>query len=184
MDDNKIVELYFARNEDAIRHTQDAYGRRLFALAENIVRNDQDAQECENDTYFTAWDTIPPQHPTYFFGYLAKICRNFALGRLDWNTAAKRNAPVVSLTQEMECCIPDSSRERELDSRELGRILDRFLRQQSKDNRMVFVRRYWYAETIGEIAARYGIGESAVRMRLNRTRQRLGEYLKKEGYLA
>ena len=114
MDDNKIVELYFARNEDAIRHTQDAYGRRLFALAENIVRNDQDAQECENDTYFTAWDTIPPQYPTYFFGYLAKICRNFALGRLDWNTAAKRNAPVVSLIQEMEYCIPDSSREREL----------------------------------------------------------------------
>lgn len=183
MDDNKIMELYFARNEDAILHTQALYGHRLFSLADNIVHNDQDAQECENDTYFKAWDTIPPQHPTYFFGYLAKICRNFALGRLDWNTAAKRNAPVVSLTQEMACCIPDSSRERELDSRELGRILDRFLRQQSKDNRMVFVRRYWYADTIGEIAARYGIGESAVRMRLDRTRQRLRTYLKQEGYL-
>ena len=183
MDDNRIMELYFARDEQAIRHTQDAYGRRLFLLAENIVRNDQDAQECENDTYLKAWTTIPPQHPTHFFGYLAKICRNLALGRLDWNMAAKRSAPVVSLTQEMECCIPDSSRERELDSRELGRIIDRFLREQSKDNRMVFVRRYWYADTIGEIAARYGIGESAVRMRLNRTRQRLGEYLKKEGYL-
>ena len=183
MDDNRIMELYFARDEQAIRHTQDAYGRRLFLLAENIVRNDQDAQECENDTYLKAWTTIPPQHPAHFFGYLAKICRNLALGRLDWNMAAKRSAPVVSLTQEMECCIPDSSRERELDSRELGRIIDRFLREQSKDNRMVFVRRYWYADTIGEIAARYGIGESAVRMRLNRTRQRLGEYLKKEGYL-
>ena len=110
MDDNKIVELYFARNEDAIRHTQDAYGRRLFALAENIVRNDQDAQECENDTYFTAWDTIPPQPPTYFFGYLAKICRNFALGRLDWNTAAKCNAPVVSLTQVDHVILADGTK--------------------------------------------------------------------------
>lgn len=183
MDDNRIMDLYFARNEDAIRHTQDTYGRRLFMLAENIVHNDQDAQECENDTYLKAWNTIPPQHPTYFFGYLAKICRNFALGRLDWNMAAKRNAPVVSLTQEMECCIPDASRERELDSRELGRVLDRFLREQSKENRMVFLRRYWYADTIAEIAVRYGIGESAVRMRLNRTRERLSEYLKKEGYL-
>src|SRR5699024_11002399 len=102
MDDSKIIELFFLRNEDAIPHTHDIYGRRLFILADNIVKDDQDAEESVNDTYMKAWDTIPPQKPTHFFAYLAKICRNFALDKLDWKHAAKRNAEVVSLTQEME----------------------------------------------------------------------------------
>lgn len=79
MDDSKILELFFARDEDAIRHTHDTYGRRLFTLADNIVRNDEDAEESVNDTYLKAWETIPPKKPVYFFAYLAKICQNFAL---------------------------------------------------------------------------------------------------------
>ena len=178
MEDSKILELFFARNEDAIRHTDDTYGRRLFALADNIVRNDQDAEESVSDTYMRAWDTIPPQH---FFAYLAKICRNFALKKLDWKNAAKRKAEVVSLTQEMEACIPDSTRDREMEAKELGMLLDRFLRTLTPENQMVFLRRYWYVDTIAEIAARYDISESAVQMRLNRTRARLCTYLEKEG---
>lgn len=181
MDDNQILELYFARKEDAIRHTHDTYGRRLFTLAERIVRNDQDAEESVSDTYLKAWNSIPPTKPTHFFAYLAKICRNFALKKLDWNTAAKRHAEVVSLTQEMESCIPDTSRDRELESRELGRILDAFLRTLSDENQMIFLRRYWYVDTIAEIAVRYGISESAVLMRLTRTRTKLAAYLDKEG---
>ena len=181
MDENKIVELLFARNEDGIKHMDDTYGRRLFALADNIVRNDQDAEESVSDTYMKAWDTIPPKKPMHLFAYLAKICRNFALKKLDWKQAAKRNAEVVSLTQEMETCIPDTSREREVEAKELGRILDSFLRTLSEGNQMVFLRRYWYVDTIAEIAARYGISESAVNMRLNRTRAKLSAYLKKEG---
>lgn len=181
MDDSKILELFFARDEDAIRHTHDTYGRRLFTLADNIVRNDEDAEESVNDTYLKAWETIPPKKPVYFFAYLAKICRNFALKKLDWKNAAKRSAEVVSLTQEMEGCIPDSSRDRELEAKELGRILDSFLRTLSEDNQMVFLRRYWYVDTIAEIAVRYGISESAVLMRLNRTRSKLAVYLEKEG---
>ena len=107
MDDSKIIELFFARNEDAIKHTDDAYGRRLFHLADNIVHNDQDAEESVNDTYMKAWDTIPPQRPEHFFAYIAKICRNFAVKRIDWQMAKKRNAEVVTLTQEMENCIPE-----------------------------------------------------------------------------
>lgn len=181
MDDSKIVELLFARNEDGIKHIDDTYGRRLFALADNIVRNDQDAEESVSDTYTKVWDTIPPKKPMHLFAYLAKICRNFALKKLDWKQAAKRNAEVVSLTQEMETCIPDTSRDAEVEARELGRILDAFLRTLSEENLLVFMRRYWYVDTIAEIAARYGISESAVNMRLNRTRAKLSAYLKKEG---
>ena len=181
MDDSKIIELFFARNEDAIKHTDDTYGRRLFHLADNIVHNDQDAEESVNDTYMKAWDTIPPQRPEHFFAYIAKICRNFALKRIDWQKAKKRNAEVVSLTQEMENCIPDTYREREADARELGRVLDAFLRTLTPENQMVFLRRYWYVDTIAEIAVRYGISESAVQMRLNRTRSKLAMYLAKEG---
>ena len=181
MDDSKIIELFFARNEDAIKHTDDTYGRRLFHLADNIVHNDQDAEESVNDTYMKAWYTIPPQRPEHFFAYIAKICRNFALKRIDWQKAKKRNAEVVTLTQEMENCIPDTYRDMEADERELGRILDAFLRTLTPENQMVFLRRYWYVDTIAEIAVRYGISESAVQMRLNRTRSKLAMYLAKEG---
>ena len=181
MDDSKIIELFFARNEDAIKHTDDTYGRRLFHLADNIVHNDQDAEESVSDTYMKAWDTIPPQRPERFFAYIARICRNFALKRIDWQKAKKRNAEVVTLTQEMENCIPDTYRNMEADERELGRILDAFLRTLTPENQMVFLRRYWYVDTIAEIAVRYGISESAVQMRLNRTRSKLAMYLAKEG---
>ena len=181
MEDSKIIELFFARDEDAIKHTDDTYGRRLYQLADNIVRNGQDAEESVSDTYLKAWDTIPPRKPQYFFAYIAKICRHFALDRLDWKNAAKRKAEVVSLTQEMEACIPDTQRDRELAEKELGMILDTFLRTLTPENRVVFLRRYWYVDTIAEIAVRYGISESAVQMRLNRTRAKLCTYLEKEG---
>lgn len=181
MEDSRIIDLYFARNEDAIRHTDETYGRRLHCLADRIVKNGQDAEESVSDTYMKAWDTIPPHRPKYFFAYLAKICKNFALDRLDWKAAAKRKAEVVSLTQEMECCIPDSARSHDVDRKELGMILDAFLRTLTPENRMVFMRRYWYMDTVPEIAVRYGISESAVQMRLSRTRGRLQTYLAKEG---
>lgn len=181
MEDSKILELFFARDEEAIRQTQKTYGGRLHHLAEGIVKSKQDAEESVSDTYLKAWETIPPQKPTYYFAYLAKLCRHFALGRLDWNNAKKRKAEVVSLTQEMEGCIPDSRREAELSGQELGQLLDRFLRQQRPENRMIFLRRYWYVDTVGEIARRYGISESAVSMRLNRTKQKLKAFLEQEG---
>lgn len=181
MEDSKIIELFFARNEEAIQQTDSTYGRRLYHLADGIVRNAQDAEESVSDTYMKAWVTIPPHKPQYFFAYIAKICRHFALDKLDWNNAAKRKADIVSLTQEMELCVPDPQREREMTGKELGMVLDSFLRTLTPENRVVFMRRYWYADSIAEIAARYGIGESAVQMRLNRTRAKLCTYLEKEG---
>lgn len=181
MGDEKILELFFDRNEDAIRLTDEAYGRRLRSLANNIVKNDRDAEESVSDTYLRAWNSIPPQRPEHFFAYLARICRNLALNRLDWKNARKRNAEVVALTQEMEACIPDRSREREMEGKELGMVLDRFLRTLSPGNQMVFLRRYWYADTIAQIADRYDLSESAVQMRLSRTKAKLCTYLEKEG---
>ena len=181
MEDSKIIELFLARDEEAIKQTDIAYGRRLHHLADGIVCNEQDAEESVSDTYMKAWVTIPPRKPQYFFAYIAKICRHIALDKLDWNNAAKRKAEVVSLTQEMELCIPDTQRERQRDGKELGMLLDAFLRTLTPENRMVFLRRYWYVDTIAEIAVRYGLSESAVQMRLSRTRAKLCTYLEKEG---
>ena len=181
MTDAQIIELYWARNEDAIKETDLAYGTKLHILADRIVQNREDAQECVSDTYLKTWDTIPPQRPSYFFAYIAKICRNFALGVLDWKSAAKRKGEVVNLTAEMEACIPDPQHERRIEGEELGAVLNRFLESLSYESRVIFLRRYWYLDTIAEIADRYGISESKVKTQLHRTRAKLHSFLAKEG---
>ena len=181
MDDNIILDLFFSRNEDAIRRTNEAYGRRLSSLAYNIVKNNEDAEECVNSTYMRAWNTIPPQRPAYFFAYLAKICRRLAFDRLDWNHAAKRHAEVVSLSQELDLCIPDIRNSDEMSMRDLGQLLDSFLRSLDRENRIIFMRRYWYADSVSQIADRFGLSQNAVSMRLTRCREKLRTYLEKEG---
>lgn len=181
MEDGQIIALYWERNEDAIRETDIAYGGKLHTLAERIVQNREDAQECVSDTYLKTWESIPPQRPRYFFAYLAKICRNAAFGVLDWKSAAKRRGEVCSLSAEMEQCIPDPAYERRLEGEELGALLNRFLGSLSYENRVIFLRRYWYLDTIQEIAERYGISQSKVKTQLHRTRAKLHTFLEKEG---
>ena len=181
MDDTKIIDLFFARDQDAISETDKAYGRKLYVLANNILNNREDAEESLSDTYMKTWEIIPPQRPKYFYAFLASICRHLSFHKVDWNMAAKRNAEVVNLTQEMELCIPDTSRERELEGKELGRVMNAFLKSLPKDTRLIFLRRYWHADTIAEIAARYGMTESKVKMQLSRTRAKLQTYLESEG---
>ena len=181
MTDAQIIELYWKRNEDAIKETDHAYGSKLHYLAQRIVQDFEDAQECVSDTYLKTWETIPPKRPEYFFAYIAKICRNFALGVLDWKSAAKRKGEVVALTQEMEACIPDPQHERKLEAEELGEILNRFLGSLSSENRVIFLRRYWYLDSVAEIARRYGFSESKVKTQLHRTRSKLHAFLAKEG---
>lgn len=181
MEDTGIIALFWARNEDAIRETNAVYGTRLRILSDKILQNREDAEECVSDTYMKAWNTIPPQRPEHFFAFLAKICRNLSLDKLEWRGAAKRNAEVVTLTQEMEQCIPDRSHSRKLEGEEIGRILDRFLSGLSLEYRVIFMRRYWYADSIQEIASRYGMSQSKVKTQLHRTRNRLRLFLEKEG---
>ena len=181
MTDSQIIALFWERNEDAIQETDAVYGRKLYAISDKILHSKQDAEESVSDTYMRAWETIPPQKPNYFFAYLAKICRNFSLCKLQWNSAAKRNAEVVSLTQEMEQCIPDRSHERKLEGEEIGRVLNQFLDSISLESRLIFMRRYWYTDSIQEIAARYNISQSKVKTQLHRTRNKLQLFLESEG---
>lgn len=181
MEDAKIIELFFQRNEQAVKETDTAYGRKLYVLSNNILNNREDAEESVSDTYMETWKSIPPKRPKYFYAFLASICRNMSFNRLDWRMAAKRNAEVVALTQEMELCIPDSRQEVEMDRRELRRVLESFLDSLTKENRLIFLRRYLYVDTVAEIAARYGISESKVKTQLHRTRAKLRTYLAKEG---
>ena len=120
MDDAKIIDLFWARNEDTIKQTDAIYGRKLNALANKILMNREDAEESVSDTYMQTWDTIPPHRPKFFFAFLASICRHLSLNKLDWKMAAKRNAEVVSLTEEMERCIPDTGHDRTMEAMEMG----------------------------------------------------------------
>ena len=181
MEDAHILDLYFARSEDAIAETDAAYGRKLFCLADRILRDAQDSEESVSDTYMKTWETIPPKRPACFYAYLAKICRFCALGKLDWKAAAKRKADVVSLTEEMALCIPDRRKEAEATAKEIARTMDAFLGDLNRESRVIFLRRYWFCDSVAEIAARYGISESKVKMRLHRTRKQLADFLNKEG---
>ena len=181
MDDGTILKLYFARDEQAIQETDRAYGRRLFSLSQRILSSREDAQESVNDTYLQTWRSIPPQKPRYFYAFLAAICRNLSLNRLDWNLAAKRKAEVVSLSQEMELCIPDRRQEDHMESRQIRQVLEDFLDALPKEHRLIFLRRYLYMDTIAEIAARYGLSENNVKTRLHRTRGKLRSFLQQEG---
>ena len=181
MTDSQIIALFWERSEDAIRETDAVYGRKLFAVSDKILHSREDAEESVSDTYMKAWETIPPQRPSFFYAYLAKICRNFSLRRLQWNSAAKRSAEVVSLTQELEACIPDRSHENRMEGEEIGQALNRFLGSLSLESRLIFLRRYWYTDSVQEIASRYHITESKVKTQLHRTRKKLQQYLAKEG---
>ena len=145
-----------------------------------MLHSREDAEESVSDTYFAAWESIPPHRPSFFFAFLAAICRNLSLNKLDWKLAAKRRAEVVTLTEEMETCIPDSGYERTVTGKEIGNAMDAFLEGLPKDSRLIFLRRYWYADSIAEIARRYGMTESKVKMQLVRTKEKLRIFLEKE----
>ena len=184
MDDEEIVKLFLERNEKAIEETSIKYGSKLNRIAMNILKNEEDAQECENDTYHAAWNLIPPNEPrTYFFTFLAKIIRNLSLNYCKSKKTKKRNAIIVELTREMQECIeiPNESPCHMSDS-EIGSIISIFLRKQKEENRKIFIRRYWYADSIKQISDDFKISESKVKSILFRTRNKLKNYIKKEGY--
>lgn len=184
MEDNQIVDLYLQRDESAIRQTKEKYGRRLYVLAYGIVKDVQYAEECESDTYMSAWNSIPPHEPrSYLYAFLARITRHAALNICRDRHRSKHNARICELSAEMEECIPAPSDEECLiDDLSLGKAINGFLGKLSEEKRNIFIRRYWYLESIEEIAEHFGLSESKVKTTLFRCRNQLKEYLKKEGY--
>ena len=182
MDDNAIIELYFARDEQALRETSDKYGALCLSVANNILGCREDAEETVNDAYLAAWNSIPPARPNSLRAFVCGIARNAALKRLEYNTAKKRSPSALLSFSELEEILTDGADISDISAEELGGLIERFLKTQSADARCVFVRRYWFFDSIAEIAKKYSFGESKVKTLLSRTRKKLKTYLNKEGW--
>ncbi len=180
-EDSKIIELFFARAEQAIAELSAKYGAVCNRIARNILKNDLDAEECVNDAYLAAWNTMPPQNPNPLQTYIFRIVRNISIAKYHANTSAKRNSHYDVALDELESCLasPDTV-EREITADELSRQIDRFLDTLDKDNRIMFVRRYWYSDSISDIAKMFQTNNHNVSVRLSRTRDKLKAHLKKE----
>lgn len=184
IEDEIIIDRYIVRDESAISYTADKYGKQLVAIANRICDDLDIAEECENDTYLRAWNSIPPHEPRgYFFTFLAKITRNLALDRYRESNRLKRSAAIVELTGELsEIIAGNDDATANAESEELKNYINSFLRTLHKEKRNVFIRRYWYMDSVAEIADRYGISEGKIKTILFRVRNGLRQYLKKEGY--
>ena len=183
MDDRELVDLYLARSEYAIEQTEKKYGTLCRSIAMNILGNRCDAEECVNEAYLGAWNTIPPQKPDPFRTYLFRIVRNRSLSRFRKNTAQKRDKGFSVALEELEGILPSkSSVEDEMMHKELTDLLDRFLEGLDQKSRVMFVRRYWFGDPVSMIAARFSMRPNAVSVHLLRTRTKLRAFLEKEGY--
>lgn len=181
MDDLQIIELYFARDEHAIKETDHKYGKLCFRVAKNLLWSDEDAEECVNDTYLTIWNKIPPTRPNNFTAFICKITRNLSLKKLETSNAMKRSADATISLSEIEETIPDCSIAPGIEDEELGKLISAFLWSEKELDRNVFLRKYWFFDSISDIAERYSMNENSVKSMLFRSRNRLKNYLKKEG---
>ncbi len=185
MDERRIIELYSARNEEAIKETEREYGRLCYRVAYNILGNAEDAEECVNDTLLAVWNKIPQ---TVILGnlkaFVCRIARNTALKRLEYNTAAKRSPSAAVSLAELEEIVYDKSAQPDNDynnGENISKAISDFLRRQKPEARKVFIRRYWFFEPVSEIAKRFSFSESKVKSMLYHTRKKLKIYLTKEG---
>lgn len=184
MDDEKIIELFFNRSEQAIEEVDKKYGKTCHNISYNILHNKLDAEECVNDAYLGAWNAIPPARPNPLLTYLCKIVRNLSLKRYEFNTAIKRNSTYDVAMEELESCLSSPETvESEIALKELTHIIENFLDSLSTENRVIFLRRYWFSDTYSDIAARVGMTEKNVSVRLTRIRENLRNYLKEREVL-
>ncbi len=185
MEDGRIVDLFFERSEQAIAELEKKYGPALRRTAANYLSDRQDVEECVNDAYLGVWNSIPPRRPEHLAGYVCRIVRNTAVNRFHANRAEKRSGVYELALDELEECLPSGADvETELEARELTEAIDRFLSALSREDRVLFVRRYWYADGVSELAAMLGCSPGRVSVRLFRLRKKLRDMLTKEGLLA
>ena len=185
MTDTKILELYEARSESAIAETANRYGSYCFTVAMNVLGNREDSDECVNDTYLKAWNAIPPERPKSLSTYLARITRNLALDKWRAGRSKKRGGGEVTLLlSELEQCVPGiGTVEREADRNLLEEVIDSFLSDISRQDRVYFMQRYWYGCSIRQIADFHGVGQGQVRTNLHRTRIKLKQELERQGIM-
>lgn len=178
MNDQDIVALYFDRDEQAIRETDNKYGGLCMQVSMNILDSKPDAEECISDTYLKTWNSIPPTKPSSLCAFVCRIVRNLSLNRLRDLCREKRNRDLTVSLEELEACIPmhDES------PSELSELLTAFLDGQGEIDRVLFVGRYWFHSSVAELAARMGLTQNAVSLRLYKTREKLRSYLEERGY--
>lgn len=182
MEEREILCLLQQRKEEAITALEAVYGRRLLTLARNILPTDADAQECVNDTYLALWNTVPSQLPELLTPYVLRVCKNISISRLRAITAKKRSGYEVAL-DELSDVIGSRSLEDALSAKELGQAIDHFLSKLWREDRVIFLHRHWYGDSVQEIAHRLGRSEGSISTRLHRIRNKLKKYLTKEGLL-
>lgn len=184
MEDAKIVDLYFERNESALKETADKYGNYLFKVAYGILADDEESEESVNDTYLSAWNSIPPHRPTVLRTYLSKLTRRISIDLFRKKTSKKRvdSQFALSLSELEDCVSAESSLEEEMENKELSKAVSDFLRTLKKDARVLFVSRYYFCDSLKDAAKCAGISESKAKTTLHRTRLRLRDYLIKEGF--
>lgn len=182
MEDEKIIGLYWERNEDAITETSSKYGKLLFRIASNILLNREDSEECVNDTYFGLWNVIPKERPSPFSVFASRITRNLALKKYEYFSAAKRNPEAVCSFEELGDCVSGREYvENEVENRRIEQLIDTFLWELGEEKRNIFLRRYWYFDSIEAICKRTGYSQSKIKSMLFYTRQKLRNYLESEG---
>ena len=183
LEDSKIIDLYWARKEQALAETDAKYGSYCRTIARNIPRNFEDTEECVSDTWLHAWNSMPPQRPGILSAFLGRITRNLSFDRCKYQQAAKRGGGTLPLAlDELGECIPSAQRvEYALEQKELAAAIDRFLRTLPEKDCNLFLRRYWYVDSISVIADRYGMKENTVKSILFRTREKLRKFLGEEG---
>ncbi len=178
IDDEKIIEMFFERSEQGIQELDIKYGKVCHNLSYHIVGSRRDAEECVNDAYLGAWNAIPPARPNPLLSYLLKIVRNISL-KIYWRKeATKRSSHYTSALEEIEACIADPNTvETEIEARELVRIIESFLDTLTTENRVVFMRRYWFSDSYKDIAEFVGLSEKNISVRLTRIREKMKQYL-------
>lgn len=183
VEDSQIIALYFQRAEAAIQRTQEKYGALCHSVACRVLPDVRDVEECVSDVYLRVWNAIPPERPRSLSAYLARITRNAALDRLDYNAAAQRSTALTRAFEELEPWLParEGSLDGALEAQHLRQVLNDFLRAQPKEARVFFLRRYWYGESLREIAEACHVTEAKVKKSLYWTRKKLHDAMEQEG---
>ena len=180
MEDRQIIRLLFQRAETALEALAQTFGSRLLSLSKNILADERDAQECVNDTYLAVWNTIPPQKPDPLWAYVCRIGKNICYNRLRSNRAQKRGGEYDLSLEELAEALSLEDPESKVEAKALGKAINLFLWSQSKENRVIFLRRYWFGDSVSDIADALGIRPGTVSTRLSRTRTALKKYLAQE----